>query len=90
MANVTVNDLTEKELMIMKGGRTNDYSDIIDGQAEWTFAVIDASGLDSHTARGVISSLVKKGLMTVTPQPGEVDSLIAYTDLGIQIAKDLI
>ncbi|MGY3386848.1 DNA-binding MarR family transcriptional regulator [Paenibacillus polymyxa] len=80
--------LTKKEMMIMEAGRTNDYSDLIEGHGEWTFAIIDASGLDGSTARGVISSLVKKGYLIVTPQPGEVDSLTAYTEKGIRFMRE--
>lgn len=66
-------NLTEKEIKILNGMRENEYGDAlanVGGEYDfenycgtWTFTAIENSGLDAKTARGVISSLVKKGLV---------------------------
>ena len=61
--------LTEKEKIILKAGCDSEYNSICSG-GDWVFATIDNSKLGSKVARGVISSLVKKGLIEIEDQEG--------------------
>ena len=56
--------LTDMERKIIWASRKSDYIDAAKG-ATWVFDVIDKSGIDPKQARGVISSLIKKGLVNV-------------------------
>lgn len=79
--------LTDKEEDILKAMRDNEFQDALtDVGGVWVFSVIDNAGLDAKVARGVISSLVKKGLVEVWDNDGE--PCISYTDAGKEIAKD--
>src|SRR3712207_8516251 len=80
--------LTSNEIKVLNGMRTNDFGDIlINESAEWTFAVIDASKLEPRVARGAISSLIKKELVTIirdTP-----NNLIDLTVKGRELFQTL-
>lgn len=80
--------LTEKETLIMKAGRSNNFGDCME-YPQWSFAVIDYSTLDAKVARGVISSLVKKGLVFIQGEKGE-NEIFGYTDLGKELYDTLI
>lgn len=81
-------ELTTREKLILNAMRTNEYSDLLESDSEWTFTVIDNSGLTEKVARGVLSSLVKKGLIEVsqdlplTSKNGGDISHINFTQLG--------
>jgi len=77
--------LTDKELTIMKAGRTNCFGDCYNNP-EWLFAVIDESKLDPKVARGVISSLIKKGLVEVWDNDGE--NVLEFTDIAKKMCDD--
>ena len=67
MTNLKEISLTKNEIAILRGARDNDFMDCFSpelGASSWTFAVISASGLKPTIARGVISSLVQKGLVS--------------------------
>ena len=79
--------LTTLEIKILNAMRDNEYNDALDDNGTWTFTVIDNSGIDAKVARGVISSLVKKELITVyeaTAEANPVD-MIAFTDKGAKL-----
>ena len=63
--------LTDNEKAILRGARDNEYGDAFEGSAPWVFAVIDESGLNPKVARGVISSLIQKNLVTVFDYEGK-------------------
>ncbi|MHB1167029.1 MAG: hypothetical protein ACYC0N_00630 [Carboxydocellales bacterium] len=79
-------ELTELELKVLHGARNNHYSDIYESSGDWTFAVIDAAKLTPQIARGVISSLIKKGLATVYDNDG--DQCFSLTAEGKKACDD--
>jgi len=56
--------LTELEVKVMEAARHTDYGDCLEF-GQWSFSVCDAAKLDPKVYRGVVSSLIKKGLVTV-------------------------
>lgn len=72
--------LTELEKGVLLGINTSDYGDGL-GEAVWTWSAIDEE--DGKKNSGVISSLVKKGLV-VTHDSGD-DATIALTILGQEV-----
>lgn len=83
-------NLTRNEIKILNGMRTNNFEDCINGQPQWTFSVIDETDFSEKVARGVIASLVKKGLVTVDGTYGKHDeeSTIGFTEAGIELFAD--
>jgi hypothetical protein len=83
-------DLTELETKVMRAARKTDYGDCYyDGQ--WSFAVCEKADLDEKVYRGVVASLIKKGLVTIWDngdintgkQKGNFsDMVFEYTDDG--------
>ena len=56
--------LTELEIKVLQAARKTNFGDCLEG-GQWSFAVCDAAGLDPKVYRGVVSSLIKKGLVTI-------------------------
>jgi predicted transcriptional regulator len=84
-------NLTENEKAIMKAGCDSEYDNFCEAPT-WVFSVIDNSKLDAKIARGVISSLVKKGLVEVFDNEGRGkanDMAITATESGIEICNEL-
>jgi len=85
-------NLTKLETSLLNAMRENEYNDALEsgGCGTWTFTAIDNSGMTGKTASGVISSLVKKGLViadVVTAKErrnGDEDS-ICFTELGCKL-----
>jgi hypothetical protein len=78
--------LTAMEIKLVNAMRDNEYNDAIEG-ATWTFTAIDNSGIPAKQARGVISSLVQKGLVTAevgNKNIGDEDN-IAFTNAGVAL-----
>lgn len=86
--------VTEKERQMLQASIDDCFGDASQEtdeeicNAPWTFSVIDTSEMSSAVGRGVISSLVKKGLIEVS-NPDTEDSSITMTELGRQIAKEI-
>lgn len=82
-------NLTEMEIEILKGIIYSDYNDerSVDSYP-WTFSVISKSGIEEKKARGVLSSLIKKGLIEV--YDWDSDSVTELTDEGKDIVNNLI
>lgn len=97
-------NLTEKEIKILNGMRENEYNDAlanVGGEYDfenhcgtWTFTAIENSGLDAKIARGVISSLIKKGLVianTVTSNQRtryNDEDTIEFTKAGAELFRN--
>lgn len=78
-------NLTQNELKIIWAAQTNEFEDASDGYSPWVFSVIDASGLDPKVARGVIASLVTKGLVGISDYDGKGnpdDMIFSFTGKG--------
>jgi len=89
----TETNLTENELAILKASRTNDFADAGEGSTTWVFAVIQSSGLDPKVARGVIASLVKKGLVAIDDYEGDRksdDMTFSLSPKGIEVVLEVI
>lgn len=87
-------DLTEKEIEILKGSRTNCFADayIIEDMEcgePYVFSIIEETSMNEKTARGVLSSLVKKELVEVHEIEGDHNTLI-LTETGKKIFDDNI
>ncbi|MGL4253413.1 MAG: hypothetical protein ACRCR2_05130 [Fusobacteriaceae bacterium] len=74
-------ELTTKEKEFLYHMVHNYYSDILESGGEFTFAVIEQLSYSEKSARGVISSLIKKGMVVVTDYKGE-EPVISFTDQG--------
>ncbi len=56
--------LTPLEIKVMEAARHTNFGDCLES-GQWSFSVADAAGLDPKVYRGVVSSLIKKGLVSV-------------------------
>jgi len=84
-------DLTPLEAQAMKIGFT-EYGDLIEeGGQTWVFAWADATEIPMTVLRGVMSSLVKKGLIKVFDGENSTDLEvpIEYTALGREVCRAL-
>lgn len=79
--------LTKMEIMVLNGMRDNEYNDAIE-HATWTFTAIDNSGLNAKQARGVIASLVKKGLVIATKGSHGDEDMIGFTQEGVKLFEN--
>lgn len=82
--------LTNLELQILKSSRSNEYGDPAECGV-WMWSVIDNSGIPTRQARGVISSLVKKGLCEVDDYEGKGrsnDMCFTLTELGVKYSEE--
>lgn len=90
-------DLTENEKAILKGGCDSDFDNFCselgnDYCGTWVFDAIDKSKLDPKSARGVISSLVKKGVVTILDNEGNGksrDMVVIPTKIGYDACVEL-
>jgi hypothetical protein len=76
--------LTELEVKVLEASRNTDFGDCLE-YGQWSFAVCEKSGLDEKIYRGVVSSLVKKGLVNIWDQEGRGksgDMVFDFTDEG--------
>lgn len=86
-------NLTPMEKSLMIAMTTNEYAA---GREEaswggWTWAVIDDSGIAPKQARGVLSSLIQKGLVTEETFARPVnDYSLHFTDAGRAEVKKLL
>ena len=80
-------NITEKERMLLEGSRRSDFGDAYEYEHPWTFDVIDHSGLEAKEARGVLSSLERKGLIRVL-DPNTEDSAIEMTGEGRKVCDE--
>lgn len=74
-------NLTKMEKMVLNALRNNDYNDCYTDPCTWAFAAIDYSTLNAKQARGVMASLIKKGLMGFQEDKDDED-LVWLTDEG--------
>ena len=80
-------NLTALEKEILIASCTTDFGDAAI-EPVWVFSVIDSAGIDGKVARGVIASLVKKGLVIIEDYEGKGnpdDQVFALTDAGIEV-----
>jgi predicted transcriptional regulator len=82
--------LTAMEIKILNAMRNNEYNDALEENGAcgtWSFTAIYNSGIAAKKARGVISSLVKKGLVGVTTQNHVKDDpeTIWFTKEGVKL-----
>lgn len=88
-------ELTELEKKLIRHVRFNEYCEGGHGGG-WTFAVIDNSKIPASSARGVLSSLVKKGLIYIDIGDGgivngklDLNTVCDMTDLGESVCNEL-
>jgi hypothetical protein len=86
--NINEINLTDMEKALLKGARINEFGDAYNS-SPWVWSVIDYSGLTGAQASGVISSLVKKGLITVDGKrcgaSYDDDTSLCFTELGRKV-----
>jgi len=87
-------NLTELEHKVMKAGRKTHYGDCL-VYPQWSFAVCEVAEMDEKIYRGVVASLVKKGLVEVFDNEGRpkgkgkyADQVFAYTDEGVKYFEE--
>ena len=78
-------NLTDNEIAVLIASRNNEYEDCIE-HSTWSFTVCDNAHLSEKVYRGVVSSLIKKGLATVAGKRG--DEVFALTTQGKQLFSD--
>jgi hypothetical protein len=93
---VSITELTRLELQAMKVTGT-EFGNLLEeptvygehrvSTAVWTFSWMDEVGISPNILRGVMSSLVKKGLIGVEGKGN--DETLSYTDEGRKICKIL-
>jgi len=76
--------LTEKEMMVLKGARKSDFGDAYLDEFPWVFDVVEKSGVDPIAARGVLASLVRKGLIVISPL-SEGEPSLSFTGKGKEV-----
>lgn len=78
--------LTEKEAKLLDAIVNNDYSAGDPTAPTWTWAAIDAAGMNEQVGGGVLTSLQNKGLVTVDfyerDDRGEDLYQVGLTDAG--------
>lgn len=86
--------LTELEVKVMEAARRTDYGDCLE-YGQWSFSVCDAAGLDPKVYRGVVSSLIKKGLVSIWDEepnykldPCRATVVFDYTDRGRSLFRE--
>ena len=78
--------LTEMEIAVLISSRNNCFGDVMEG-GQWSFAVgDDAIGVGVTQYRGVLSSLVKKGLVVISGRKN--DEMFALTNKGRVLFSD--
>jgi predicted transcriptional regulator len=81
-------ELTDLEKKVLHSSRDNEYGDPAEDPV-WVFSIIKNSGIESSKARGVISSLAKKGLAFVDDYEGNGkadDMVFSLTPLGVEMS----
>ena len=82
-------NFTDNEIAILQASRDNEFDDATTGGTPWTSAVIDGSGLDPRIARGAISSLVQKGVVTISEYDKD-DTVFSVNQDVIEIVEAAI
>jgi|WetSurMetagenome_2_1015567.scaffolds.fasta_scaffold01476_4 hypothetical protein len=80
-------NLTKFEILVLEASRKTDFGDCLE-YGQWSFAVCNKSGLDEKIYRGVVSSLVKKGLISIWDEGGKgrfKDQVFEFTDKGREL-----
>jgi hypothetical protein len=85
------NGLTDLEVKVMEAARHTDFGDCLEF-GQWSFSVADAARMDTKVYRGVVSSLIKKGLVSIWDDdpdgrdrqfdPYKETMVFEYTDKG--------
>ena len=95
-AKMKTDGLTQLEIAVLLAARKTDYGDCLE-TGQWSFSVCDAAGLDPKVYRGVVSSLIKKGLVSIwdeEPIKSQVmnftrESMVFdYTDAGRELFNE--
>jgi hypothetical protein len=80
--------LTKNEIIVLEASRITDFGDAYDLNGTWSFAVQDICDLNTKSYGGVVASLVKKGLVTITDNEGKGrfrDMIFRLTDKGASL-----
>lgn len=79
---------TANELKVLKAIDDSEYGDtLVDGC--WSFSVADNSDLKPRSIGGIVSSLVKKGIL-VAGDSGTEDAFVAFTRAGAETYSRLM
>jgi hypothetical protein len=86
-------NLTEMEQNLLVGATTNEYcGGTEESWGQWTWACFDAASIDSKQGRGVLSSLIQKGLAGSYDYEGKGrsdDMVMTLTEAGVVEARRL-
>ena len=75
-------NLTIMEKQFLNAMRSNSYSDLLETNCEWLFAVQDELPYTEKQSVGVISSLVQKNLIMTNYDKSEGEHLVSFTEEG--------
>lgn len=81
-------NLTTLEVQFLNGMRTNNMSDILESGGDWMFAVVDETNMTSEQAKGVFTSLKKKGLVEGTVDEDSNETIVSFTKKGEKLFSD--
>jgi hypothetical protein len=89
--------LTALEVRVMEAARHTDYGDCLEC-GQWSFSVAAAAKMDTKVYRGVVSSLIQKGLVSIWDDdpdgsdrrfdPDKETMVFDYTDLGKSLFEE--
>ncbi|ACK74082.1 hypothetical protein PCC7424_5514 (plasmid) [Gloeothece citriformis PCC 7424] len=91
--DIKIINLTEGEKQILIASTNTEFGSALEDKFPWTWSVIDNSGLEPKIARGVISSLIKKGLVHIVDYPDRRnpdDFIFSLSDTGKKITQQLL
>lgn len=87
---INTDGLTKNEIEVMEAARNSNFGDIIES-GQWSFSVCEQTTLGEKVYRGVVSSLIKKGLVEIHDyeENGRYDDMIfELTEAGKQRYSD--
>ena len=74
--------LTTMEIQFLNGMRNNCYCDVLTAGCTWLFSAVEECPYTEKQATGVISSLMKKGLIETYFDKEDKLHIVCFTDQG--------
>lgn len=87
---VRAEGLTELEIKVLNAARHTNFGDCME-ECQWSFAVCDEAKLSEKVYRGVVASLVKKGLIWIEDNEGRGlyrDMVFGFKDAGEKLFEE--
>lgn len=68
----------------------NDFSNLLETKTEWLFAITDELSYSKKQSNGVVSSLVKKGLIWTEFAESDNEYILGFTTKGKEFAINVL